>query len=716
MENNFLADKPVNTRNEDRFQRFEFSKRIAHSLLNRDKNDSLVIGIYGAWGEGKTSVLNFIESEIKESDDIIIVKFNPWRYTDEDTLLRNFLKKVSDELDKELKNRTEKIGDFVGKYGSIGSILNLDLSNIGKVLAEVNLEVLKSRVDGFLKESNKKLVVFIDDIDRLDKQEVYSVFRLVKLTGDFNNTTYILSFDEDMVASAIGERFGEGNKEAGINFLEKIIQVPLKIPKAQLSALKKYCFELVDKSINASNIELSEKEQMRFVKEFTSNILLRLNTPRLAVRYGNTLSFSFPLLKGEVNIVDLMLIEALKIFYPAHYNFVKQNSEYFINSYSDRNSYSGNEEKKKEAIEHINNLNKDLSKKEKFAVRELLIEIFPLLRSAYENYSYSDSSYERWYQEKRIVSQKYFDRYFSYSVLEGDISDITFENFIDNIQSYSDEDLEKNLKNLILSSSDDKTIQKLRGLEGQLEWHSSKPLILAISKNSTLFNDKTDSLFGSYTSPQAQAAIFIYKLLSKHSNKNEQISLAKELMSITPDINFAYELNNWFRYGESTEEKMFNTEQYHEIFDTLLRRALVEAGDVPIFEKYIENVRAIVYLLNTWAIVDRNALNEYIHSTLESKPDKTLVLLKSVTPTFVSSHRPEPYKASFRNEEYQFFKSSLNADYIYEKIKEIYGTELDEEPVFWGDFDIEQTDINLLRQYIHWYEQDHNGTEESVSN
>jgi len=131
MENNFLADKPVLNKDEDRFQRFDFSKRIAQSIVNRDKNDSIVIGIYGAWGEGKTSVLNFIESEISKSDEILIIKFNPWRYTDEDTLLKNFLKKISSELDRELKNRLEKAGNFVEKLGSIGGVFNIDLSSIG---------------------------------------------------------------------------------------------------------------------------------------------------------------------------------------------------------------------------------------------------------------------------------------------------------------------------------------------------------------------------------------------------------------------------------------------------------------------------------------------------------------------------------------------------------------------------------------------------------
>src|SRR5690606_33695923 len=108
----------------------------------------------------------------------------------------------------------------------------------GDILGDVDIETLKERIGAILKENKSKVVIFIDDIDRLDKVEIHSIFRLVKLTADFLNTTYILSFDEEMVSAAIGERFGAGNQKSGQNFLEKIIQVPLKIPVAQPEALK----------------------------------------------------------------------------------------------------------------------------------------------------------------------------------------------------------------------------------------------------------------------------------------------------------------------------------------------------------------------------------------------------------------------------------------------------------------------------------------------
>jgi predicted KAP-like P-loop ATPase len=279
MSEEFSADRPIATKTEDKFQRYEFAKRVAKTISNRKNEDCIVIGLYGAWGEGKTSLVNFIESELINDENIICVKFNPWRYNDENALLIQFFQKLAKTLDTNLKTKNEKAGELLKKYGKL---LNIDipilgnigetLNNTGDVLDNVDIETLKSRLEGILKSTSSKVVVFIDDIDRLDKGEIHSIFRLVKLTADFANTTYILSFDEEMVSAAIGERFGQGDQKSGQNFLEKIIQVPLKIPTAQPETLKNFCFEIIDNIIKSNNIELTENEVRRFVYHFTNNI------------------------------------------------------------------------------------------------------------------------------------------------------------------------------------------------------------------------------------------------------------------------------------------------------------------------------------------------------------------------------------------------------------------------------------------------------------
>lgn len=508
-----------------------------------------------------------------------------------------------------------------------------------------------------------------------------------------------------MVASAIGERYGAGNELSGQNFLEKIIQVPLKIPQAQITALKTYCFELVDKAIDESEIKLSQSEEQRFVYQFSESILLRLKTPRLAVRYGNSLSFALPLLKGEVNHIDLMLIEALKIFYPRHYEFVKSNPHYFITSYSTHNT-SGLEQyakdKKDELTQHLETLASDLSKKEKSSVFSLLIFLFPRLNEAFHN-TFQHEGEKTWFKEKRIVSTNYFKRYFSYTVIDGELSDVVFEDFVNTIKDLEIENIVDKLNNILIETKAETFIFKLRSYEEDLDWITSKKLSIALSIKSEVF-PTNDSFFSfGYGDAKSQASIFIYQLLKKHTIIEETFEFAKSLMINPVPIEFSFLINKWFRSGRTETENIFSEEQNIEISRILRNRAIKEVGESTIFEKYPKH---IAFLLSTWLQFDEKEYKEYINRIFNTQPSKVKELLVTFTPSVSSTGNPEIHKSNFNKEQYDYLKTLINKELIHEKIREVYGEEVDKKGVEYFDFENKQTDINIMRQFEDWFERD----------
>ena len=130
MDKHISSDKPIALKEEDKFQRYNFSQRIAKTIIERENEDCIVIGIYGAWGEGKTSVINFIETELKQAEEVIIIKFNPWRYNDENSLLLQFFQKLATSLNSNLKTKKEKAGELLHKYGKL---LKIDIPFIGNI-------------------------------------------------------------------------------------------------------------------------------------------------------------------------------------------------------------------------------------------------------------------------------------------------------------------------------------------------------------------------------------------------------------------------------------------------------------------------------------------------------------------------------------------------------------------------------------------------------
>jgi predicted KAP-like P-loop ATPase len=80
----YLPDRPIEAEQEDKFNRLPFASRIANTIAHRTDSSSLVVGIFGKWGEGKTSVLNLMKSALKHHDDVEVVPFNPWHFTSQE--------------------------------------------------------------------------------------------------------------------------------------------------------------------------------------------------------------------------------------------------------------------------------------------------------------------------------------------------------------------------------------------------------------------------------------------------------------------------------------------------------------------------------------------------------------------------------------------------------------------------------------------------------
>lgn len=704
MEQIYNSDKPIILKEQDRFNRYNFSNRIAETIIKRENNDGLIIGLYGIWGEGKTSVLNMIEEKLNENENILIVKFNPWRFKDEDTLILNFFINISDALNKELDTKKEKIGAFLKKYGAI-SVFNFDLSKIGEALSDANLEELKNRINDFLEECEKKIVVVIDDIDRLDKQELFSLFKLIKLTGDFSKTYYVLSFDDEMVASAIGERYAAGDINSGHNFLEKIIQVPLRIPQALSKDILDYTFELLNKILNENEVELGENESQHIGSIISSNILIKIKTPRLAIRYVNSLSFLIPLLKGEVNMSDLILFEGVKLFYPKYYAFIKSQPEYFIETY--RNSYTNNKDEDKiaEFKNRIQELNNSLSKKEIKSITNLIKLLFPYVREGLENTIYN-SEIVNWEREKRIASSKYFNRYFIYSVAKDDISDIYFDRYIASLKDKSLDSILTETNKIFETVEPYDYLNKISFYEDDLNWISRKKIVNTICHFQDKFEGRKSGnfMFG-LLNPKSQAAIRVSRILLKHPKYSERLEFLENLMADEVPYEFSKELIRWFNVGIEEEEKTVHTSDLLLLKKNLLSRALkdCEKSQTNIFEKYEDY---IFNLLDTWFEIDPHALKNYIDNLVKSNPKFSEIIIYSLTSTIYSSSNPEPYKVDFKKESYDLLKKY----YDVEKLKSIliseYPREIKKEKAIFFNLDEGQSKINSLRQFIHWYELD----------
>jgi predicted KAP-like P-loop ATPase len=171
----YVADAPISDPKLDRFDRWPFAKRIADTIAMHTDRSSLVIALYGIWGDGKTTVLNFVDNELRSKPNVVVVRFNPWRFPDEQSLLRSFFATLAKALEVSLTNGKEEIGKSLAKYGGLLNVVwsgaGSAAKEAGELLSNINLDDEKRRIEAILSENGKKVVVLMDDIDRLKKRK-----------------------------------------------------------------------------------------------------------------------------------------------------------------------------------------------------------------------------------------------------------------------------------------------------------------------------------------------------------------------------------------------------------------------------------------------------------------------------------------------------------------------------------------------------------------
>ncbi|UKB78635.1 P-loop NTPase fold protein [Chryseobacterium sp. MEBOG07] len=712
---NIYTDKPATLQSEDYFQRYDFSKRIASIVAKPVIDKSLIIGLYGRWGEGKTTVMNFIQQELPK--ETIVVNFNPWLFSDEQHLLKSFFTSISEALGASDKTKKEKIGELLSDYGgAIGSVTQFmgfstdGLEKLGNKLKSTSTEELKKRIDELIIQSQKNIVVFVDDIDRLDISEVQYVFKLVKLVGDFPRTSYILSFDEEMVSAALSPKYGGDSKSAGYNFLEKIIQIPIKIPKASKKALSKYTLYLLNKVLDEISIDLNKGESNDFLEVFNNAFLPVMDNPRLGIRFANTLSFSLPLLNGEVNISDLMIIEGLKIFYPSLYDFVRNNGHLFLER-TDRDSYSGYKDKKQRQDEIKKEISQAIDiydeKKQKVVIG-MLEQLFPQLKIIYSNSGYADDIYTRWTKAKKICSDKYFERYFSYSVQEGDIPDKYFENLIQNFEEDTIEQIVIKLNNTIDIYAASDLIQKLRMQEEALTEIQANNLSLALIEFGHTLPQEQEIYFSTtYT----QSAILITKLVRNQSKKN-QLSLLLKLFSVCKSLSYSMEIHYWLMFQEEKDSKnaILSEKDKLKIKELLISNFKNAITDENFFTLLSDgNLCRIL----TWMVGSskyKRPLQIFWNKHLKKKnnPEFALKLLKVFTPTIQMTSSADDilhiYKSGFPQSNFEAIRDVVDVKLLHENLIKSKGmnlSEIDPSTVSNQDPINDETLISVFQWYIN---------------
>ena len=483
----FSSDRPISRVEDDLLGRSTFSEDLATAISSWHGKDSLVVALHGDWGSGKSSIKNMAISKLETltRNKPSVVNFSPWEWAAQEKITASFFNEISKSIGhidkskegKKLSKMLIKYGRYLNTGESVVSGLSSALPTLfilatiagvsgnfsdaewvkststiilgllatwaatlkwGKDFLnklganieatakenEKGLSDIRDELSSLLSKRSSALIVVMDDLDRLTAEQLRMVLQLVKANLEFPNLVFLLLFQRDLVEDKLND-----GKQIGRDYLEKIIQVPFDIPKIEVTRLHNLLFSRLDKIIEKNSSAVKMFDSGRWGNMFHGALHIYFNNLRNIYRYTSTLSFHFSLLKGksafEVNPVDLITIECLRVFDPDVYSELARSKE--ILTKNGRGGYGRNQDTTPEIIEGIINKSKEHNRQ---YVRNMLKQLFPTIEWALGGMEYAGDFTSTWLREIRVCHHSNFDKYFQFSIPSGELSNSDIQDML----------------------------------------------------------------------------------------------------------------------------------------------------------------------------------------------------------------------------------------------------------------------------------------------
>lgn len=391
-----LSDRAISSTDEDIFDLTSYVSGVVSYIKGVDvSSSSFSMGVVGEWGYGKSSFFNLVENRLKEEEGVLVVRFSP-------RSSRN-LSHIQDDFLRELRKAIYQFHSDSGRlFEDYAEALNLRdgapglwyfLVGLFRMQRKSTQEIFNS-VNEAIRETGKRIVVLIDDLDRLTGEELLEVFKLIDMNGDFSNTIYLSAYDKEYVNMALKDHLSHQGKEI---FTDKYFEMEVRIPDHPSYILTEYLKNQLQQI--SRNYDFGSYDFSSLIISSSQFILPRLKTIRDIKRFVNQFIFNYSLVWREVVLYDYFLLQLIWFCHPEEYRRLL-NYEYIIKG----SSLSANHEliflrKKYATTIHGHDLK-----------GTGLPECIDILRALFPDNTDNDEWYEK--RASRIYSTASFEFYF----------------------------------------------------------------------------------------------------------------------------------------------------------------------------------------------------------------------------------------------------------------------------------------------------------------
>ena len=430
----FHADDVVDgsTARPDELDRDRFARHVGILIKGvAQGSESSVLAIVGPWGSGKSSLLAMIAKEFQrqpQPQEWSICEFNPWLYSDIDSMQVGFFASLRESMPS--NSRWNETGEKIAKFGTaIAPVLKLTtLVGINTAPAiDAGLDRLRaksanqrrSQVEESLRKHEHRVLIGMDDLDRLAPDELLLVMKLVRLVGRLPNIYYLLSYDEKTVLDVLSRSSLVPDEERARDYLEKIVQVRLDIPPLREPQRLRLLNEGLEKVLKINLISLQDDEIGRLSRVYADYLAEQLTTPRIIRRFLGQVAAFLPTVVNEVDFVDFFVLTWIRTNEPQVYQLL-QSKKNELTGQSGMSLYlfeghTTPDQKREKWHSLLRQCGTDDDKAS--GLLTMLSSLFPPVGGVdFAGIRYMPG-------DRRIGNVDYFDRYFSFGVPDEDVSD-----------------------------------------------------------------------------------------------------------------------------------------------------------------------------------------------------------------------------------------------------------------------------------------------------
>jgi predicted KAP-like P-loop ATPase len=487
----FSADRPIECAAQDLLNRREYASRIAKAIADWQGQESLIIGVSGPWGSGKTSFKNLIlECLDKKSTDSqsLRMEFNPWQWSATNSLTGAFLDELSRVvLGDDSGHRMKATAKWLRIYSKRLALVDVVTGGLTKAAKEIlsvagvlmivlplfsgwiNYKVIAvgvmllaaTKIVGFsqrlieksadwleaeitanektlpqikgeiaslmLKATRAPFLVIIDDVDRLEPHQIREVFKLIKSNADFPNFIYLVLFQKDTVKASLEEG------GMGADYLQKIVQVDMNIPRLERKRLDLLLQEELSRILEGRRQQLFD--QQRWANLYVGGLRTYFRTLRDVKRIVSSFEFYITLFESEdalnVNPIDLFALEVLRHGEPDIYSGLPERKSVLTGQF--RDSIFVTPENEDEFTSDLRGLLQRAQQgNSESALMEVLADLFPSVADAFGSVSRGNGLRDEWSRTLRCGHPEYFDRYFQFALSMGEVPQFVIQKILEN--------------------------------------------------------------------------------------------------------------------------------------------------------------------------------------------------------------------------------------------------------------------------------------------